>query len=95
MSETLTNYAEIFGFNPETIGGRHRAFWVVQKIEHEETTAGAELGDLCVKTRDNGIDYFDVEAARKPNYRGTSTDSFDPTYRYYYFSPKSNNSVCL
>ncbi|HEY8341535.1 MAG TPA: hypothetical protein VIK75_00795 [Calditerricola sp.] len=74
-----------FGFDPEEIGVRHRGWWIVERIEDEEQYAGAQIGDLCVKTRDG--EYLDDEALKKPNYRGVAWDTFDPTYVYYYFSP--------
>jgi len=76
-----------FGFNPVSIGLRHRASFIVDKIEDDEELAGAKLGDLGVRARDGGSNPPDPAAFRKPNYRGTSTDGFDCTYRYYYFKP--------
>ncbi len=81
------NYQKQFGIDPKSIGARYREHGIVESIDSEEACAGAEIGDLIVRTRDNGIDYIDTDALALPNYRGTSTDSFDCTYRYYYFSP--------
>ena len=76
-----------FGFDPESVGIRHRGFWIVCKIEDEESEACAQIGDLCVKARDGGGNPPDCTASRFPNYRGTSCDGFDCTYRYYFYAP--------
>ena len=76
-----------YGFDPETIGLRHRGWFIVEVIEDEENQAGAEIGDLAVRTRDGGYNAPDPAAFRKANYRGTACDGFDMTYRYYYYKP--------
>jgi len=80
-----------FGFDPETIGLRHRGWWVLTKENiDEEDKEVAKIGDLVVKTRDNGIDDIDIEAIKKPNFIGKKTDWFDSTYLYYYFRKLTN-----
>lgn len=76
-----------FGIDPETIGYRYRDHWVIKDIEVEEEHAGASIGDLCVRTRDNGIGEIDEDATNLPNFVGTADDSFDESYLYYYFHP--------
>lgn len=76
---------ETFGLKPTSIGLRHRGWWIVDEIESEEETAGAQLGDLCVKTRDGGSNPIDMEALKRDNCVGSAQDGFDYTYRYYYF----------
>lgn len=73
-----------YGVDPEAVGVRYRGWWIITEVEDEEVIAGATVGDLCVKTRD-GSDAVDVAAVDAPTYVGSVLDSFDPTYRYYYF----------
>lgn len=74
-----------FGVDPDQIGNRPRGYWVVEKVEDEEASVNAKIGDLCVKTRDGGSNPIDTEALKKENCVGSSTDGFDCTYRYYYY----------
>jgi len=76
-----------YGFDPRIIGVRHRGFWEVPEIEDDEERTGAQIGDLCVKTRDPGGGSFDTEAQQRPTYRGMAIDSWDTMYCYYYFRP--------
>ena len=85
------NAIETFGFDPEQVGLRNRGWWIVDGIGEREETAGAQVGDLCVYTRDGASNPPDPEAFRKENYRGTAQDDFDCTFRYYYFKPLSPN----
>jgi hypothetical protein len=82
-----TDIQKQFGVDPELIGNRPRGFWIVKELEEEEVNAGAQIGDLCVKTRDGGYNPIDNEALSYANFRGTSQDYFDLTYRYYYYKP--------
>ena len=74
-----------YGIDPETIGLRHRGWWIVGKIEDEEEQGNAQLGDLCVKARDGGSNQVDVNAFRVGQCVGSSQDGFDCTYRYYFY----------
>jgi len=74
-----------FGFDPELIGNRPRGWFIVEKIEDEEEDAGAQIGDLCVKTRDGGSNLISASAFKIGNCIGSSEDGFDRTYRYYYY----------
>ena len=88
MAEKMTREAviEAFGVDPETVGNRHRCWWIVDRVvEYEEWCAGAKIGDLCVKTRDGASNPIDTSAFQKGRYVGSSEDGFDPTYRYYYY----------
>jgi len=76
-----------FGLDPESVGLRHRAYWIVETVDYEEAQAGAKVGDLCVKARDGGGNDPDLTAGSYPNFRGTACDGFDRTYRYYYYAP--------
>ena len=76
-----------YGFNPESVGERHRGFWVVDVIEEEESDGGAQIGDLCVKARDGASNPPDCSAGSFGIFRGTSEDGFDSTYRYYFYAP--------
>lgn len=74
-----------FGVDPNSVGLRTRGWWIVKVVEHEETIGNANVGDLCVKTRDGASNPIDPDAFRMGNCVGTAEDSFDPTYRYYYY----------
>ena len=76
---------KIFGFDPEEIGRRPRGYWVVEYLDDEEVIGGARVGDLCVRARDGGGNPPDLTAGAKGNFVGTSCDTFDETYRNYYY----------
>lgn len=78
---------QIFGFNPREIGKRNLSFWVVDEISPDDISAGADKGDLCVKTLDTGEVQQDIEAKSKKNFVGTSVGTKDKRVRYYYFRP--------
>ena len=80
-------YKKIFGFDPVTIGLRYRNHYILEELDETEIYAGAQIGDLCVESRDGADNPYDVDAGKKPNYRGDIEDPGDCTYRYYYFSP--------
>jgi len=86
IEEFAKECIEIYGLDPRKIGMRHRSFGIVTELDDEETRIGVELGDLGVKTRDGGND-IDPSAFDYPNFKGTIEDSFDPTYRFYYYAP--------
>jgi len=79
---------EQFGLNPFTTGNRPRSFWLVDEIGEEEESAGAQIGDLCVCTRDGGSNPMCGQCLKYDNFRGTAEDNGDQTYRYYYFFPR-------
>jgi hypothetical protein len=74
-----------FGVDPDAIGHRRRGWWIVERIEDEEELAGAQIGDLCVKTRDGASNPIDPNAFRVGHCIGSIEDGFDSTYRYYYY----------
>ena len=76
---------ELYGISPNSVGNRPRGYWIVEEVEEEEDRAGAEVGDLCVKTRDGGSNPLDPDAFKVGNCIGSSEDGFDCTYRYYYY----------
>lgn len=78
---------EKFGFDPESIGLRHRAWYIVEKIEDEEESGNAQIGYLAVRARDGASNKVDAAACRYSNFVGTSENGFDSTYRYYFYSP--------
>ena len=86
-NERLAAAVAVYGFNPETVGIRHRGWWIVEQLDEDEIDAGAKIGDLCVKSRDGGSNPPDMDAGAKGLYRGTVCDAFDYTYRYYYYAP--------
>lgn len=88
MELKIEKIIEKFGVNPETIGLKHRGYWIVTEVEEEEEYGNAKIGYLCVKTRDGGSNPMDMNVLKIPNCVGTSEDGFDCTYRYYYFEPK-------
>lgn len=81
----LEDVIRTFGVNPTQIGNRPRGWWIVEQIDSEEEYGNAEVGDLCVKTRDGASNPIDPSAFMKGNCVGSSEDMFDPTYRYYYY----------
>jgi hypothetical protein len=74
-----------FRVNPEAVGNRHRGWWIVKELDSEEEDAGAQIGDLCVKTRDGASNPIDPNAFKVGNCVGSQEDGFDRTYRYYYY----------
>jgi hypothetical protein len=84
----IAEIIEAFGVDPDETGNRPRGWWIIEaqeQIEDEEESAGCQVGDLVVKTRDGGSNPIDPEAFKKGNCIGTSEDGFDCTYRYYYY----------
>gem|GEM_PF-1233167 len=84
---------QIFGINPCDIGKRHLSFWIVNEIGCDELNAGAEKGDLCIKTLDTGNIQQDIEAKSLTNFVGTSIATKDKRIRYYYFRPLTRREV--
>lgn len=78
-----------FGVKPTHIGIRYRGHCIVAMIEEEEQSAGAQVGDLCVRTRDGGSNPIDMGTLKIENCIGTAQDEEDHTYRYYYFRERS------
>lgn len=74
-----------FGVDPEAVGFRPRGWWIVETIDGEEIAGSAQIGDLCVKTRDGGSNPVDPGAFKLGHCVGSSEDGFDCTYRYYYY----------
>ena len=77
---------ETFGFDPETIGREHAEWWIVDKSTQPSLSAGAQFGDLGVRTNDGNVP--DEKALAKPNFRGMFRRKFIFTGRiFYYFKP--------
>ena len=76
-----------FGFDPETIGLRHRSWWIVEEPDEDEEVNEIKKGYLCVNARDGAENDEDESAYGYPNFVMTMEDSFDGTYRYYYYKP--------
>ena len=72
---------KVFGVNPEQIGLRYRGHWIIDEVQEEEVYGNADIGYLCVKSRDGGSNPMDINAIKIPNCVGTSEDGFDCTYR--------------
>ena len=87
MSEGVTKEDVIarFGVDPEQVGNRPRGWWILDSLDETDEWAGAQVGDLCVKTRDGGGNPIDPEAFRIGQCVGSMQDSYDCTYRYYYY----------
>ena len=86
----INNIINIFGFDPETIGLRHRSWWILSELselDEEDINAGAKIGYLIVKARDGSSNPIDVNALKLSNFHNTICDDIDSTYRYYYFKP--------
>lgn len=80
-----------FGLNPAETGNRPRGWAIVDDAMSAEIKSDAYLdiptGSLVVHTRDGASNPISLDAVQRPNCIGTSEDSFDRTYRDYYFSP--------
>lgn len=83
----------MFGVDPDCVGNRPRGWWIVDSLDSEEENAGAQVGDLCVKTRDGASNPISVEAFKVGNCIGSSEDGFDCTYRYYYYRAFTPNVI--
>lgn len=68
-----------------SVGYRPRSAWVI--AEPDKEWPYVPVGSLCVKTRDGALTPVCVEALKHPNCFDTIEDSFDSTYRYYFFRP--------
>lgn len=92
----LEEAAKIFGVNPEHIGLRFRAWWIVDEQDAKEfnedfyLSEPVEIGYLGVRARDGSANPSDSSAFRLPNFVTTCEDDFDNTYRYYFFKPLAN-----
>lgn len=82
---------DAFGFDPVTIGRRHRSWWIIEEPNDDDIEVGAVKGDLCVRARDGASNPIDVKAIKTGDCIGTIEDSFDRTYRYYYFRRPAQN----
>lgn len=87
MNEQLEDVVKRFGFDPTSIGLRHRAWNVITTPDDYDTEVGAKEGWLCVRARDGASNPIDGEALKLPNFFYTEEDTFDRTYRYYWFKP--------
>lgn len=76
-----------FGLVPEAIVNRYRAHWIVVTPDEDEVEIGVKAGFLAIRARDGSSNPISVEAVRRANFEGTYEDTFDSTYRYYYYSP--------
>lgn len=74
-----------FGFDPKTIGLRHRQYWLVQNPDDEDVPDGVNVGDLCVRARDGASNPIDADACKLFNFITTVEEYFDRTYRLYYY----------
>ena len=94
IDEELRAIMEKFGVDPTKIGNRPRGYWIIEtakQMDEEEESAGAKIGDLCVKTRDGASNPISAEAFKVGNCIGSSEDGFDRTYRYYYYQAIDSN----
>jgi len=84
-----------FGVSVNEVGNRPRGWWIVELIEDEEKAAGAKVGDLCVRTRDGTSNPIDVAAFKVGNCIGSVEDSFDNTFRHYYYRELVKEQPCV
>lgn len=80
-------FKKVYGFDPRKVGLRHRAYWVVGNEGYEYEFEQEKDGNLCVKARDGGSNEPDCSAGSYGEYIGSVCDSFDITYRYYFYEP--------
>lgn len=85
IKERALKVKELFGFDPTHIGLRHRGFWIVE--EDDPDSEYEKKGYLGIKARDGASNEPDCSVGKYHNYVGAEEDSFDRTYRYYYFKP--------
>ena len=85
LEQRVKEIKKVFGFDPREVGNRPRGFEIVESVEEEEHLAGAQVGDLCIETRDGASNPPDMKAGTFGNYLGTACNGFDSTYRYYYY----------
>lgn len=76
---------KVFGFDPATVGLRHRGWWIISEPDDDDLQVGAKSGDLCVKARDGASNPIDVSAFKVGDCIGSLEDGFDCTYRYYWY----------
>lgn len=74
-----------FGLIPETIGNKYKKFFIIEVIEEEEEIIVADIGDLCIKTKDGNN--TDKNAVKFNNFVGMVNDYIDPSILYYYYRP--------
>lgn len=84
---TREEAAKVFGFDPESIGIRHRHWWINEEEYTNDFGMVVPAGALIVEARDGAANMIDAEAFRKPNYLDSWEDWSDPTYRYYVYTP--------
>lgn len=76
-----------FGFDPTSIGMRHRGWWIVDTVDSDEDILGIKKGYLCIEARDGASNEIDPDAFKQPNYVTSMEDWGDCTFRYYYYKP--------
>jgi hypothetical protein len=84
---TIEEIKACYGFDPRTVGLRHRGYWIVKEVKENEKQASVIVGDLCIAARDGGSNPCDAHAGGKGRYVGNITDDYDCTYRHYYYRP--------
>ena len=84
---TLDEVKAKFGVNPDETGNRPRSWWIIAELDDEDVLGNAQVGYLCVRTRDGASNPICMGTLRTPNCVGTAEEDFDCTYRYYYFKP--------
>ena len=85
---TTDRAKELFGVDPEAIVDRLRGFHIVEEVSDHEAWVAAGPGDLCVCTRDPGMEEYpeEYEPGEMPeNFIGWTFDEGDGTYAYLYF----------
>ncbi len=71
--------------NIDAIGNRPRGHWILN--EPDDEWPEIPFGTLVVKTRDGASNPMCFNTIKHPNCFDTKEDSFDCTYRYYFFKP--------
>lgn len=84
---TREDVIERFGFDPMTVGLRHRGWAIIteESFDEEDGWAGAKVGDLIITARDGWENPVDENAYKLPAFLNDMEDIGDSTYRYYYF----------
>ena len=79
-----------YGFNPGALSNDIVTWGIVKSIEQEEKEAGAEIGDLYIKTDWYASREGTPEMTKLGLYIGVSQGTVAPTTRFYYYRSRTN-----
>ena len=91
--KTMSSIQEIideYGFNPGSLDNDVVTWGIVKSIEQEEKDAGAEIGDLYIKTDWYVCREGILEMTKFGRYIGVSQGTVNPSARFYYYRSRTN-----